>query len=120
MNILAHDLYYGRVTTPLSTYEAAIRSAQSPADLDALEQQIFGRKNGALTTAMKELSAMPQDERVKKGQELNQWKQTLTEALMTRRKELSSKSAGELETKDKLDVTLELPPRERGHLHLIP
>ena len=104
----------------LSSYEAKISAAQSAADLDALDLEIFSRKHGALTLAMKDLGTLPPAEKVKKGQEMNRWKQTLTEALVTRRKELSSKSMGALASEDKLDVTLELPPSDRGHLHLIP
>ncbi len=104
----------------LSSYAEKIRSAASATELDAIELEIFSRKHGALTLAMKDLVALPPPEKVKKGQELNRWKQTLTEALVERRRELSSVSSGALASEDKLDVTLELPPRERGHLHLIP
>ncbi|NOS67221.1 MAG: phenylalanine--tRNA ligase subunit alpha [Candidatus Peribacteraceae bacterium] len=104
----------------LASYEAKIQSAASAADLDALELEIFSRKHGALTLAMKDLTALPPAEKVKKGQELNRSKQTLTDALATRRNELSQKSLGALSSEDKLDVTLELPPKPRGHLHLIP
>ena len=106
--------------TDLSGYAEKITAAVSPAELDTLELEIFSRKHGALTLAMKDLGSLPPAEKIKKGQECNRWKQTLTEALVTRRRELSSKSLDALSSDDKLDVTLELPPRERGHLHLIP
>ena len=104
----------------VSSYEAKIRTAGSIAELDALELEIFSRKHGALTLAMKDLGSLPPAERVTKGQEMNRWKQILTDALAARRRELSSKSMGALASDDRLDVTLELPPREHGHLHLIP
>ncbi len=108
------------MSLPLSDYEAKIRTAQSATDLDALELEIFSRKHGALTLAMKDLSSLAPAEKAAKGQELNRWKQTLTQAIADRRSELSAKSLGALASDDKLDVTLELPPSERGHLHLIP
>ncbi len=104
----------------LSNYESKIRAAASAAELDALELEIFSRKHGALTLAMKDLGALPAAEKIAKGQELNQWKQTLTSALGERRSELHAKSLGSLASDDKLDVTVELPPHEGGHLHLIP
>ncbi len=104
----------------LSSYEAKIQAAASASELDAIELEIFSRKHGALTLAMKDLGSLPPEEKVKKGQEMNRWKQTLTEALANRRRELTQKSMGALASEDKLDVTLELPPQERGHLHLIP
>ena len=104
----------------LSSYEAKIQAATSASELDALELDIFSRKHGALTLAMKDLGSLPPAEKIKKGQEMNRWKQTLTEALVKRRHELSALSMGALGSDDKLDVTLELPPRDRGHLHLIP
>ncbi|MSR86710.1 phenylalanine--tRNA ligase subunit alpha [Candidatus Peribacteria bacterium] len=104
----------------LGSQEAKIRSAASAAEVDALELEIFSRKHGALTLALKELATLPPAEKVKKGQELNQWKQTLTDAITARRQELSAKSMGALGSDDKLDVTLELPPHDRGHQHLIP
>ena len=104
----------------LSSYEAKIRAAASPAELDVLELDVFSRKHGALTLALKDLATLPAAEKVKKGQELNHWKTVLTDALTERRRTFTAQSVGTLASEDKLDVTLELPPRPRGHLHLIP
>lgn len=106
--------------TDLHSYVGKIQAAHSVAELDALELEIFSRKHGAMTLAMKDLGSLPPAEKVKKGQEMNKWKQTLTDAVMEKRKEFTAKSFGALGSDDKLDVTLELPPRDRGHLHLIP
>ena len=104
----------------LAAFEPRIRAAQTVTELGAIEQDIMGRKNGALTVAMKSLKDASQEERVKLGQEFNQWKKRLTEALDQQRNELASAARGSLATEDRLDVTLELPPKETGHLHLIP
>lgn len=103
-----------------NSYLGRIKSAGSVADLDAIEHELFGRKQGMLTTALKGLGELPEDERKKKAQELNDGKKKLTEALEAKRKELASPSNDALAEADKLDVTLELPPREHGRLHLIP
>ncbi|MDO8649241.1 MAG: phenylalanine--tRNA ligase subunit alpha [Candidatus Peregrinibacteria bacterium] len=97
-----------------------IKSAPDAPTLDALEQEIFGRKQGLLTLAMKDLGSATPEERTKRGTELNRWKQTFTEAVERRREDFQSASLGSLATEDALDVTLPLPPKRHGHLHLIP
>ena len=104
----------------LSSYTGKIQAATSAVEIDALELEIFSRKHGAMTLSMKDLGSLPPAEKIRKGQELNKWKETLTTAIADRRSELSSKKISGLASDDKLDVTLELPPQERGHLHLIP
>src|SRR5437870_4000279 len=103
-----------------SPYQAKIDASGTLAALDALELELFSRKHGVLTVAMKDLGVLPPEERVKKGATLNRSKQLLTEAIAERRRVLTGKSIDALGSTDKLDVTLELPPRDRGHLHLIP
>lgn len=91
------------------------------ATLDTLELQIFGRKQGELTEALKELGKMSPDERKTKGQELNIWKDRLTQAIADRRGELEGASLSSIADSDAVDITLELPRRRaKGHLHLIP
>ncbi len=97
-----------------------IESAPSTAELDAIEQRLFGRKHGTFTLAMKELGALSPEERRVRGQELNAEKQALESALAKRRGELAAAAMGTLAEADAIDVTLELPPRPHGHLHLIP
>ncbi len=108
------------MTSPLSSFEDKIRAATSNVELDAIELEIFSRKHGALTVAMKDLGSLPPSEKAAKGQEMNRWKQTLTQAIAQRREELAAEKVSALGSEDRLDATLELPPREHGHLHLIP
>lgn len=89
-------------------------------DVDALELHLLGRKQGVLNDALKALGAMDPDERKAKGQELNVWKQKVTDAIAQRRGELMQGKLSALADTDALDVTLDLPAKERGHLHLIP
>jgi len=102
------------------SYEKKIHGASSANMLGALEQEIFGRKNGLLTTALKDLKDIPETDRRNAATELNLWKKKLTEALEKKQKELRSPSAEILTTEDKIDVTLPLPEKERGHLHPVP
>ncbi len=104
----------------IAELKTKISEAANAAELEAIELQIFGRKQGLLTAAMKELGNLSGDERSKRGQELNRIKQELTEAVALRRDGLSNASLSSLGTDDRLDVTLELPPRQTGHLHPIP
>ncbi|MBI3817039.1 phenylalanine--tRNA ligase subunit alpha [Candidatus Peregrinibacteria bacterium] len=88
--------------------------------LDAVEQEIFGRKHGVLTLRMKEIQNALPEQKKELGKKMNVMKQTLTEAVERRRKELELASVASIAETDRLDVTLELPKKDRGHLHLIP
>jgi phenylalanyl-tRNA synthetase alpha chain len=105
-------------TTLASAFER-IEDAKSLEDMDAIEQDLFGRKHGQLTLAMKSLGQLTPEERSKKGSELNQLKQQLTEALEQKRKSLKGASMESLGFSDRLDVTLDLPAQDQGHLHPI-
>jgi phenylalanyl-tRNA synthetase alpha chain len=105
--------------SPWNGYLTKIAAAESVTDLDAVEHELFGRKAGALTTALKELGGLAEADRKLRGQELNAARTGLTEATKNRRNELKSKGMDSLAQTDTLDVTLDLPEKERGHSHLI-
>ena len=89
--------------------------------LDDIELSLFGRKQGELTDALKALGTLSADERKTKGQELNIWKDRLTQAIADRRNSLNEASLSSIAQTDALDITLELPGyKTKGHLHLIP
>lgn len=96
-----------------------IHGAASLADIDSIELEIFSRKHGVITLAMQELSSMDETARKERGKQVNSIKISLVMALENRKKELNLVSLSDLASKDRLDVTLDLPERERGHLHLI-
>ncbi|MFH0770141.1 MAG: phenylalanine--tRNA ligase subunit alpha [Candidatus Peregrinibacteria bacterium] len=96
-----------------------IQETLSAAELAELEHGVFGRKSGGMTLAMKELGSLSPDARRERATELNTWKLTLTEALEAKKKALGTPSDESLKESNRLDVTLSLPERQRGHLHLI-
>ncbi len=105
--------------SPWDSYVERIRAAADVPALDALEQEMFGRKAGALTLAMKEMSTKSPEERKALGQTFNTVKITITAELDVRRQSLTSAALGNLANTDALDLTLDLPSTERGHAHPI-
>ena len=101
-------------------YEKRIASSKKSEELDAIEHELFGRKEGVITLAMRNLRDIDPAKRKDHAKELNEQKQKLTESLEQKRLELGSPSNETLEKEDKIDVTLELPKKKHGHLHLIP
>lgn len=108
------------VSLDMEALGARIDAAADLASLDALEQELFGRKHGLLTLALKELGALTPDERRKRGEELNTSKQALADRLDARRLVLKGQERSALASSDTLDMTLDLPAVARGHHHLIP
>jgi phenylalanyl-tRNA synthetase alpha chain len=97
----------------------AIEVAVGTAELEELRVRYLGRK-AELTTILRGIAELPQEERSKVGAVANQARQVL-EALIERRSadldatELDAQLAG-----DRIDVTLPgAPARPAGHLHLI-
>lgn len=96
-----------------------IKKAGSAADVDVLEQDVYGRKQGLLTLAMRALGELTDDERKERGKELNDFKTAIADAIASRKQELEEKAFESLVHTDRLDVTLDLPAKDHGHLHLI-
>ncbi len=101
-------------------FERRLQGTQSAQELTDIEQELFGRKSGAMTLALKALREKKPDERRAAAEELNTWKRRLEDLVAQRRRDLASPSEETLRSADRIDVSLELPQHERGHLHLIP
>ncbi|OIO55149.1 phenylalanine--tRNA ligase subunit alpha [Candidatus Peregrinibacteria bacterium CG1_02_54_53] len=101
-------------------FERRLQAAKSVDDLASIEQELFGRKAGAMMMALKSLHDRNPDDRRKAAEELNTWKRQLEELIVQRRRDLASPSEEMLRSSDRIDVSLELPQHEHGHLHLIP
>ncbi len=107
-------------TPDWSAYTERIRDAKNPTELDRVELAIFGRKQGAMTLAMKALRDAAPESRRELAKTLNDAKRSLEDAIAVRRKALCAPDASSLASADAIDVTLAAPAKERGHLHLIP
>jgi phenylalanyl-tRNA synthetase alpha chain len=102
-----------------SEASAAIESAGGTAELEELRIHYLGRK-AELTTILRGIAELPQEERGKVGGGANRVRKALEELLERRAVGLD---AAELEgqlASDRIDVTLPgTPARPAGHLHLI-
>jgi len=105
---------------PWTEYSKKIQKASTLKDLEEIEQELFGRKQGVMTVAMRELKNLAPDKRKDKAKELNEQKQALVDQLEKLKDELVSPSGAILAKSDRIDVTMDLPLKDRGHLHLIP
>jgi len=104
----------------IKSKEDSIANAPTLIHLDKYNHELFGRKEGYFTMAMKELQNVPADKKKDAAKELNQLKKQFVEKIDKKQTELSSPSADSLAKDDQIDVTLDLPEQEEGHLHLIP
>lgn len=102
---------------PFESYISKIAVAPDAAALEALRLELFGRKAGVLTVAMKDLGTLSPEERKARGQEMNVIKSEIDAALSAREGALASAQLSSLASTDTLDVTLDLPSEDRGHLH---
>ncbi len=101
-------------------FQKRIDVASSLPELEGIAHELFGRKSGAMTVALKEVGVLSESKRKEQARNLNTWKQKLTEMLERKHRELMTPRDAELQSRDAIDVTLELPRPDRGHLHLIP
>ena len=104
---------------PWDSFLGKIQTAPDPEAIEAVRHELFGRKAGKLTVAMHEVGTMSPEERRIRGQELNEVKNALEAAMEQKLQELKTRLTGQLDKTDALDVTLDLPKPETGHLHPI-
>jgi phenylalanyl-tRNA synthetase alpha chain len=98
---------------------AAIARASGTAELEELRVRYLGRK-AELTTILRGIAELPQDERGEVGAAANQVRKQLEDHLGERSAELDSVELEERLASDRVDVTLPgAPARPAGHLHLI-
>lgn len=96
-----------------------IQHAKDMTALDALEHECFGRKSGTFTLAFGRVSTLDPLLRKKEAASLNSLKEQVLRALDERRTALTQITRTSL-PEDALDLTIDLPPSLRGHLHPIP
>lgn len=97
-----------------------VDDAKSLAELEVIEQELFGRKEGIMTQAFRELGTLRGDEKKQRGKELNEQKTKLESAIAKKYEALQSTRYKNLAKQERIDMTLDLPKEKQGHLHLIP
>jgi len=94
----------------------AIAHAADPAALDAVRVQFLGKK-GSLTDQLKQLGALPADQRPAAGQAINRVKQQVQAALDERRATLQAAALDAQLAGETIDVTLPGRGQSGGGLH---
>ncbi|MEK7653514.1 MAG: phenylalanine--tRNA ligase subunit alpha [Patescibacteria group bacterium] len=95
-------------------FSTAIEKVKSLADLADLENKFLGRKNGALTLAMKELKNLPKSKIAEAGQAANEIKKNIELKIKSLKAELSQTGSDGF-----FDYTLPGQESPLGHLHLV-
>ncbi len=95
--------------------EAGALAALDAAGLEAAEIRLLGRKQGALTELLKQLPALPAEEKRAIGGAANRLKQELEAAVAARRTELAA--VAEQRAAAAIDLTMPARPRWTGGLH---
>ncbi len=95
---------------------AEVAAATSAAILKDVEVRWLGKK-GLLTSALKELGALPPDQRKARGQSLNALKQAIEAAVEARRVQVARAEADARASAERIDPTLPGLPVAAGRLH---
>jgi len=98
---------------------ARIASARSPEELETVRVSVLGRKEGALTQAMKDMGKLAPEARKTFGQLANAAKQKIEEALAARERQFAEVALQTRLDAEWIDLTLPAPGPRRGHLHPI-
>jgi phenylalanyl-tRNA synthetase alpha chain len=100
----------------VSTAETEISAVAELGALDALRVRYLGKK-GVLTARLKQLGALPPEERPAAGQAINRAKQAVQEVIEARRAALQSNELEARLARERIDVTLPGRGLHTGGLH---
>ena len=95
-----------------------IRQIRDLKDIDLIKIKYIGKK-GLLTTLLKSLSELNNDERAKVGKSINKIKKDVEKIITTQKSLLEKKVLNETLKKEKIDITLPGRPTTRGGIHPI-
>jgi phenylalanyl-tRNA synthetase alpha chain len=98
---------------------AALADIAAAADLDALEAQRVGLlgKSGSITGQLKQLGALPPDQRKAFGEQVNRAKEAVAEALSARKAALEDRAVEQRLASETIDITLPGRGDGIGNLH---
>src|SRR5690606_14096587 len=112
--------FYGTRMSAIETLTAQaltdIAAADSPAAVESLRVALLG-KSGSITAQLKQLGALPGDQRKAAGEAINRARNTVTEALGARKIELDAAALDVRLAAETIDVTLPGVNPSRGGLH---
>jgi phenylalanyl-tRNA synthetase alpha chain len=94
----------------------AIAEAQDLSSLEQIKVEYLGKK-GLITAQMKQLGALPKEERPAFGQKINVAKQAIQQAIDEKREQLQNAAIAEQLAKETIDVTLPGRNAEVGGIH---
>ena len=98
--------------------ETALRSASDLIALDTLRVQYLG-KSGAITGLLKQVGALPVDERKSFGESVNRVRDHLTGLMSDKQKMLEVQALQQRLANERVDITLPVTPAATGQLHPI-
>ena len=91
-------------------------SVQNMKAWDELRVALLGKK-GKITEMLKALSALPLEEKIARGKELNVLKSDIEKALEDKRNQLAEAELNAKLQAEKIDVTLPVRPENQGRIH---
>lgn len=94
----------------------AINAAQNAQDIDAVRVKYLGKK-GELTAILKQMGALPAEERPQMGQLVNQAKAELEAVLEEKNNEMKAKATEEKLKAETIDITMPAKTSKTGKLH---
>jgi phenylalanyl-tRNA synthetase alpha chain len=99
--------------------QSALQSIQNSSSLDELEHlrvNLLG-KSGSITSQLKQLGALPPEQRKLAGEAVNRAKEHIADALAARKHVLEEAAFEHRLASEKIDITLPGRGSERGNLH---
>jgi phenylalanyl-tRNA synthetase alpha chain len=102
----------------VNDYKTRITAAPDEKELEQVRLALFG-SSGALTSLIKEIPALPKEQRAERGRQLNGIKQQLEAAVAVRVDELRGARLADIVETEAIDITFPGPPLGRGHIHVL-
>jgi phenylalanyl-tRNA synthetase alpha chain len=98
---------------------AAIAKARNQAELEAIELEYLGRKNGQISRLLSGIGKLEPAERATLGQRANEAKRAIEAGLSARRTEIEGARLADIAETEAIDITFPGPPLGRGHIHVL-
>jgi len=98
----------------------AIARAASESELESVEVEYLGRRDGKISKQlMSRIGSLPAEAKATFGQQVNEAKGAVLEALGARRAEFKAARLADIAETEAVDVTFPAPPLRRGHAHVL-